>query len=85
MRIKVEVTERDIRLGSRFEMEPKLCPIARALKRHTTNVSCGYENVTINSWTFELPKKCLVFQDKLFARESVKPFSFSLSVPEGVL
>lgn len=90
MRIKVEVTERDIRLGRRFGYHTQKCPIGRALSRFMKSCRCLYytaefENKDKDIEQIGLPKKCRVFQDKVLRNASVKPFSFSLSVPKGVL
>jgi hypothetical protein len=83
MKIKVEVTERDIRLGREQILSNSLCPVARAISRAVgKSVDVGVSWASINrDYDVVLPKKCQAFIDRLCRGKSLKPFSFTISLP----
>ena len=83
MKIKVEVTEKDIRLGRKQILTNTLCPVARALSRAVGKpVQVGVSWASINhDYDTVLPKKCQAFIDRLCGKKPLKPFSFTISLP----
>jgi len=84
MKIKVEVTERNIRLGKNHASNVFNCPLARALKRTLRKrfYSTGWAGfTTTDGYRVEFPLKAKLFQDRLFDGKPVKPFSFTISLP----
>jgi hypothetical protein len=86
MRITVQVTQRDIRLGKHGD--PWNCPIARAIKRV---VRRGAMEGVIGSYfylgteTRKLPAKAERFVSDFESKAEVYPFSFVLNVPAKYL
>lgn len=89
-RVKVTVTKRDIQRGK--TEEPKLCPIALAIKRvvppRVTKVWEGVMRECVD-WDgafvealSDLPQKATKFIDRFDDEEQVKPFSFVLKLPQ---
>lgn len=85
-KVKIEITERDIKLGRGSAGDTTRCPVARALKRKLRDkfVRCGCTYfVFAGNHYIDLPKKASQFMYDLFddARAKVKPFSFTVSLP----
>lgn len=81
--MRIEVTERDIRLGR--PRRAFTCPVARAVKRATGARTVGVDDVVITldmAREFETPKKVRDFIGKLDfdGRRGLKPFSFTLPI-----
>lgn len=90
MRIKIEVTKEDIRLGA--EGSSGDCPIALALKRRflrqNLSIYVGDDVFTFdggNRW-HKLPKRASVFSTAQMHNhvEKLKPFKFFIDIPKGV-
>jgi hypothetical protein len=82
MTVEIEVTEEDIRLGSKTPTSNICCPIARALKRAGfKQVSVGVESGTVKGVRVTFPKKVASFIMAMCYERAIKPFSFTLSVP----
>jgi len=84
--ITVCVTAEDIKKGQPTVMER--CPVARAVKRHSTNnrVKVGVESVRFNGENYPLPPKAQRFIEEVDTAHAggrianVKPFKFHLLV-----
>lgn len=88
MRIKVNVTARDIKYGKPYDIDA--CPVARAIKRTKwgrTNkfevgrcliVSGNVINIAYISW----PDEVNLFITEFDFDGDVKPFTFEMDVPE---
>jgi len=84
VRVRVEVTEEDIRRGKRNTCTR--CPVARALRRSGVISPSVYHSRAIFGrngqwWGGDLPQKVTDFICAFDDREPVKPFSFVISVP----
>jgi len=90
MKIKIEVTEKDIEKAKKFLKTGKIgiannCPVALALKRATNNQSlwvCCDSYCPAPATLIRLPKKVSDFIEKFDALLPVKPFSFFISPKE---
>jgi hypothetical protein len=93
MRIKVDVTANDIRLGKR--KDACSCPVARGIGRalrglgvEVQSVSAGWQSLEVNDFEFaDTPVKASRFIETFDAagRKAVKPFSFTLNVRKSIL
>jgi len=89
--VKINVTKYQIENGTR--VSPYNCPIARAIRRNIMikgdrykDVSVGADNVDIFSLpktvNVKLPKEAKEFIRRFDSGLPVKPFSFTLRVPD---
>lgn len=83
MRVKIEVTEKDIRLGRRQASSTTKCPVARALKRvfKSRFRICEVSFATLEDAVITLPREAGLFMYALEGGKSVKPFSFTITAP----
>jgi hypothetical protein len=93
MRVKIEVTADDIRLGQRATKKPRdyTCPVARALRRALPGNEVSVTNLfcVINCRNIPHSGKVEAFVTmadtaKLLAKKDIilKPFSFTINVPK---
>jgi len=75
----INVTERDIKLGKKNHI--LACPIARALRRKSTNghVASWATTAHLDGKVFLLPPVAIQFVRKFDAGKKVKPFKFTLT------
>lgn len=87
MRIKIEVKAVDIKKGKDTMVKPGLCPIARALQRalKRPNQRTGYVGFWLGKYRVEFPQSARTFQDRGFNDLPLKPFSFTIRIPEDAL
>lgn len=87
MRVKIEVTEMDIKRGKRGDICK--CPIARATNRLLKSARVtGFATLYLNtkrdrsgiSRSYVLPKKAYNFVQCYDSHKAVKPFSFTVNV-----
>ena len=83
MKVEIEVTTDDIRLGCRGENHA--CPIARAICRalRLSDVYVAYDLVFLYKGyccKISLPQICSTFIDDFDAHREVKPFKFFLEI-----
>lgn len=91
MKVRINVTKRDIELGTRNESES--CPLARAIgRRVTASLSVGSASVQIGRGTnfcdwhnILLPEDAAQFIDRFDFGLNVKPFTFTFDIPEEFL
>lgn len=96
MRVRVEVTPTDIKRGVPDECE--LCPIARATVRSLKKSKIPFDTVSVEGESLDLrkegayayimlPKKCGRFVTNFdnYGRDEVKPFVFTMNVPQTYL
>lgn len=96
MKIKINVTQKDIKEGK--PCEGRKCPVARAIRRHIeSNLSVDVQDELIietskKAYTFKVPPEvnnfisiydCRVFGD--YETSHTKPFSFILNIPKRFL
>ncbi len=89
MIVTIEVTQADIDAGVREDCG--LCPVARAVSRSTKQDVSVYD-VCLTLWDrgtrstqIGLPADVRQFVKMFDAGESVRPFSFTIDLPEEVL
>lgn len=86
MRVKVEVTERDIKLGRKNVTSCSHCAVARAMKRaRLKGVSVGVEYGSFQAAgrciNVFFPKKIVSLITNLCHGRPAKPVSFTVNVP----
>jgi hypothetical protein len=86
--MKIEVTEKDIRLGKKYNTSNTHCPVARAIRRAgLKNVGVGVEwaGIGIYNKTVKLPVRVVNFIKRLCDSEkhdTLKPFTFTLTTKQ---
>jgi len=90
MKVKVNVTQRDIKAGCK--VNATCCPIARAINRllrggHSSSVCQfgGHIYETGPVAEIVIPKKAAAFMDAFDKPAPVRPFTFTLDLPAKVL
>ncbi len=84
-KVRINVTQRDIERGIRFTSYT--CPIARAARRHPELKGCAVSPDSLafdnSGWVWTpLPEKACEFVDSFDGGRPVKPFSFTLELPD---
>lgn len=77
------VTQENIDKNSRNVFDTARCPLAKAVraqfKKHVA-VQAYSDAVEIDHKIYELPKKAVIWQERLLDGKKVKPISFTLNV-----
>jgi len=82
MKIKVEVTEKDIELGKKSVTSCTKCAVARALERvYSGSINVGVDICYLDHQGIKLPRTAATFIKRLCHDKPVKPFSFTISLP----
>ena len=89
MKLRINVTARDIQQARLCQKmiwsASKLCPVARATRRHRRDATVGHVNVSISdALAYELPPRAKDFIKKFDAREEVQPFCFTLDLSNPI-
>lgn len=86
MRVKIDVTARDIKIGNIRSITG--CPVALALKRvvkRNPAIRVSPWDVNVHGADYLFPKKIERFHTDVFDGKPVKPFSFFLNLPKEIL
>ncbi len=89
MKLRINVTAHDIqqaKLGYRAASKGKgwdvirMCPLARAVRRHSPMAVVGYSRARIDDVWYPLPNHVMEFIVRFDRRKKVEPFRFTLDL-----
>ena len=80
MKVRINVTQRDIERGGLWDVER--CPLARAFRRHYKEATVGCWDVSLGKLGgYALPDSAKQFRLRFDDGKKVRPFSFDMEVP----